>query len=210
VSRATGNMARPAPAGRTGPTGRARSAGQPGAALPGVSDLLRAIHFAAEKHRDHRRKGTVAAPYINHPIAVAEQLAAAGFQDDTGLLMAAVLHDVVEDTDTTKEELARDFGARVAAIVMEVTDDKSLRRSERRERVVRTIAGKSREARLLKLSDLIANVHDVIHHPPHWTDEQKRDYLAWGEDVAGAISGTHAGLEARLAKLLQHARAVIG
>lgn len=189
--------------------GRRAAGSRPEGGGPGVSEVLHAIRFAAEKHRDDRRKGAVAAPYINHPIAVAEQLAAAGLAADHALLMAAVLHDVVEDTDATEAELAATFGPRVAGIVMEVTDDKRLRRSERRERVVRTIAGHSREARLVKLSDLVANVYDVIHHPPHWTHEQKREYLDWVTDVLHAVRGTHDGLEARLHDLLDEANRAI-
>ena len=176
-------------------------------ATASVSRLLDAIRFAAEKHRDDRRKGAIAAPYINHPIAVAEQLAASGIDGDTELLMAAVLHDVVEDTDATGEGLRARFGERVARMVMDVTDDKTLPRRERKALVVRSIAGKSREARLIKLSDLIANVHDLIHHPPHWTDTQKRDYLDWGEAVVEALRGTHSLLEQRFAKLVWQARA---
>ena len=179
-------------------------------APPAVADLLRAIRFAAERHRDHRRKGTTAAPYINHPITVAEQLAAHGFSHETELLMAAVLHDVVEDTETTAEELAAVFGRRVADIVQEVTDDKSLPRDERKARVVRFIADKSLAARLIKLSDLAANVHDVIHHPPHWSDTRKLEYLDWGEAVLERLRGTHAALEARLAALLEEARRGLG
>jgi guanosine-3',5'-bis(diphosphate) 3'-pyrophosphohydrolase len=188
-------------------TGRQQAVRRMPAHLPGVSALLHAVRCAAEKHRDQRRKGATASPYINHPIAVAEQLAAAGFGDDTELLMAAVLHDVLEDTDTSEAELAADFGPRVAGIVREVSDDKSLPRRERRALVVRHIAQCSRSARLVKLSDLIANVHDVIHQPPHWNDEQKQDYLDWGEAVVRELRGTHPGLEQRFAALLAEARA---
>ena len=168
--------------------------------------LLRAISFAAEKHRDHRRKGETAAPYINHPIAVAEQLAAHGMADETELLMAAVLHDVVEDTDATEAELAAAFGLRVAGIVMEVTDDKSLPQLKRKELAVDHIAGKSREARLLKLSDLISNVGDLIHHPPHWSEARKKAYLDWGEAVVRKLRGVHPELEERFDGLLAEAR----
>ncbi len=196
--------------GRSAGRAAARQAPARRAPMPGVSELLHAIRFAAEKHRDDRRKGAVAAPYINHPIAVAEQLAAAGFAEDTGLLMAAVLHDVVEDTETSHAELATAFGPHIAGIVREVTDDKSLPRRERRARVVQGIAGHSREARLVKLSDLIANVDDVIHVPPHWTDEQKTEYLDWAEAVVDGLTGTHAGLERRFAELLAEARRRVG
>ena len=168
--------------------------------------LLGALRFAAERHRDARRKGETAAPYINHPIAVADQLAAHGLGDDVELLMAAVLHDVIEDTDATYEDVQRQFGGRVAGIVQDVSDDKSLDREARRRLVVDTIARKSREARLIKLSDLIANVHDVIHHPPRWTLERKLEYLRWAERVAAAVSGTHAGLESELAGKIAAAR----
>ena len=176
----------------------------------GVSNLLHAIHFAAEKHRDQSRKGSTAAPYINHPIAVAEQLAAAGFEQETGLLMAAVLHDVVEDTDTTEEELREVFGAQVAGIVREVTDDKTLKRTQRREQVVAKIGETSREARLLKLSDLIANIGDLIHHPPNWNNTQKREYLDWGEAVVANLRGTYGPLEERFEQMLAQARAACG
>ena len=181
-----------------------------GKASQDTAALLRAIHFAAEKHRDHRRKGATAAPYINHPIAVAEQLAAAGHGEDKGLLMAAVLHDVIEDTETTPEELSAAFGERVAGIVMEVTDDKSLPRHERKALVVRNIAHKSREARLVKLSDLLSNVGDVIHHPPNWNQERKQEYLDWASQVFAGLRGVDAGLEAALADRLAEASQGIG
>lgn len=171
-----------------------------------MTALLHALRFAAEKHRDHRRKGEIAAPYINHPIAVVQQLAEAGLEHNTELLMAAVLHDVVEDTETTFEEVRRLFGARVASIVNEVTDDKSLSEGERKKRTVKHIAGKSEEARLLKLSDLIANVYDVTHQPPDWSGDRKGRYFDWSEQVAGAMRGIHPGLEKRLGELLVEGR----
>lgn len=168
--------------------------------------LLGAIRFAAERHRDDRRKGETAAPYINHPIAVAEQLAAHGLGEDVELLMAAMLHDVIEDTDATFEDLRAAFGARVAGIVQEVSDDKSLEKEARRQKVVDTIAHKSHAARLVKLSDLIANVHDVIHHPPQWSLERKLNYLRRAEQIAAAVAGTHAKLEALLTAEIAAAR----
>jgi len=171
--------------------------------------LLDAVRFAAEQHRDHRRKGVVAAPYINHPIIVAEQLAGAGVED-AELLMAAVLHDVVEDTETTAEEVEELYGQRVARIVAEVTDDKSLKEEERKRRVVQSIAGKSREAQMLKLSDLAANVYDVVHHPPDWSRERKVRYFDWAEQVAREVRGVHPELERHLAEVLAEGRARLG
>jgi len=168
--------------------------------------LLGAVRFAAERHRDDRRKGETAAPYINHPIAVAEQLAAHGLGEDIELLMAAVLHDVIEDTDATFEDVRDAFGARVAGIVQEVSEDKSLEKEARRRLVVDTIGHKSHAARLVKLSDLIANVHDVIHHPPQWALERKLNYLRRAEQIAAAVAGTHADLETMLSGEIAAAR----
>ena len=172
--------------------------------------LFDALRFAAEKHRDGRRKGPIAAPYINHPITVAEQLAGAGLEGDADLLIAALLHDVVEDTDTPAEELRRRFGDRVAEIVLELTDDKELDWRERKRLVVQSIARKSREAQLIKLSDLIANVSDLIHHPPNWQEERKRGYLLWAETVVGAMRGVQPDLERRFNDLLRDARRSVG
>lgn len=172
--------------------------------------LFDALRFAAEKHRDGRRKGPIAAPYINHPITVAEQLATAGLEDDADLLIAALLHDVVEDTDTTEEELRRRFGDRVATIVLELTDDKQLDWRERKRIVVESIANKSRQAQLIKLSDVTANVSDLIHHPPNWADDRKRGYLRWAELVVEAIRGVQPEMERRFADLLREARRTVG
>lgn len=174
-----------------------------------VHRLLEALRCAADWHRNDRRKGPAAAPYINHPIVVAEQLAAQGLGEDVELLMAAVLHDVIEDTEATFEEVSRAFGSRVANIVQEVSDDKSLEKEVRRKRVVDTIGGKSREARLIKLSDLVANVHDIVDHPPQWSLERKLNYLGWAERVAAAVAGTHAGLEAQLVEKIAATRRVL-
>jgi guanosine-3',5'-bis(diphosphate) 3'-pyrophosphohydrolase len=183
---------------------------------PGIAEygqtarLFEALRFAAEKHRDGRRKGDIAAPYINHPITVAEQLAAAGLEQDTDLLIAALLHDVLEDTQTSAEELRQRFGERVAGIVLELTDDKGLDWRERKRLVVESIGAKSRAAQLIKLSDLTANVTDLIHHPPNWSIERKRGYLAWAERVVGAMRGVQPNLERRFADLLREAYRQVG
>ena len=168
--------------------------------------LLHAIRFAAEQHRDHRRKGEIGAPYINHPIAVAEQLARAGLDHHTDLLIAAVLHDVIEDTETEPEEMEAEFGTVVTNYVMEVSDDQSLEARDRKRIVVEKIGNKSLEARLIKLSDLIANVHDVVHHPPDWEEKRKGWYFDWCQAVVDEIRGTHPVLEAEFDQLIVEAR----
>lgn len=159
--------------------------------------LLRAVAFAAHKHRDQRRKDVGASPYINHPIALATVLAEEGGISDPNVLCAAVLHDTVEDTDTSEAELAATFGPAIAAIVMEVTDDKTLEKAERKRLQVEHAAHISREAKLVKLADKICNLRDILASPPaDWSAARKADYFAWAGAVVDNLRGVHPGLEA--------------
>ncbi|MBW8734911.1 MAG: bifunctional (p)ppGpp synthetase/guanosine-3',5'-bis(diphosphate) 3'-pyrophosphohydrolase, partial [Asticcacaulis sp.] len=123
-----------------------------------TAKLIAAVHFAADKHRYQRRKDTDATPYINHPVALAHILVDEGGIEDTDVLCAALLHDTVEDTDTTPEEIAARFGPRIAAIVMEVTDDKSLPGAARKQAQIDHAPHISLEAKLVKLADKISNL----------------------------------------------------
>ena len=168
--------------------------------------LFHALHFAADKHRDQRRKGEDASPYINHPIVVAETLARFGVTDRV-TLQAAVLHDTIEDTETIPEELEAEFGPRVRDVVLEVTDDKDLPKRERKEVQVRTAPSLSRRAKLIRIADKIANVHDVIHAPPaDWTVEWRLGYIDWTERVVEGCRGCHPELEAYFDELVAEAR----
>lgn len=168
--------------------------------------LLHAVHFAADKHRDQRRKGEDASSYINHPIAVAETLARHGVTDPV-TLQAAVLHDTLEDTETTPGELEAVFGPEVRAVVMEVTDDKALPRQERKEQQVRQAPELSRRAKLVRIADKISNVHDVLHAPPaDWPMEWRLGYVDWTERVVDACRGCHEELEAHYDEVLAEAR----
>jgi (p)ppGpp synthase/HD superfamily hydrolase len=168
--------------------------------------LLHALHFAADKHRDQRRKGEDASPYINHPILVAETLARHGVTDLV-TLQAAILHDTIEDTETTPQELESVFGPDVRAVVMEVTDDKSLPKQERKEQQVRLAPGLSRKAKLVRIADKISNVHDVLHAPPaDWPLEWRLGYVDWTERVVDGCRGSHEALEAHYDEVLAEAR----
>lgn len=146
--------------------------------------LLKAVHFAANKHRDQRRKDVHASPYINHPINVAQILADVGGVDDIEILAAAVLHDTVEDTETTIGELVKEFGSRVARVVGEVTDDKTLPKAERKQLQIEHARHISEEGALVKIADKISNVEDVTNNPPEgWDDKRRREYLDWAEQV---------------------------
>ncbi len=159
--------------------------------------LLKAIHFAADKHRDQRRKGAGHAPYINHPVAVAQTLWEVGGVRDATTLLAAVLHDTIEDTDTTPEELARLFGEEVLSVVLEVTDDKSLPKQTRKKLQIEHAAQLSSRARLVKLGDKICNLRDMIDFPPpDWSLKRLQTYAIWTENVIARIRGTNAALEA--------------
>ena len=159
--------------------------------------LLKALAFAAHKHRDQRRKDPEASPYINHPIALADVLVNEGGVTDVEVLCAALLHDTVEDTATTPEELEAAFGERVARIVAEVTDDKALPKAERKRLQVEHAGELSPEAKLVKLADKICNLRDVAERaPPSWDLARRREYFDWAKRVVDGLRGTHPRLEA--------------
>jgi GTP diphosphokinase / guanosine-3',5'-bis(diphosphate) 3'-diphosphatase len=157
---------------------------------------LRAAAFAADKHRNQRRKDQEATPYINHPIALARLLVCEAAERDPPTLAAALLHDTVEDTDTTFEELEQEFGPTIAGIVREVTDDKSLPKNERKRLQVEHAADASRQAKAVKLADKICNLRDLVTSPPvDWSIERKREYFDWTKQVVDAARGAHPRLE---------------
>ena len=159
--------------------------------------VLQALAFAADKHRDQRRKDAAASPYINHPIALANVLVREGEVTDPAVLAAALLHDTVEDTQTTPAELKTAFGPAVAAIVEEVTDDKSLPKAERKRLQIEHAATMSREAKLVKLADKICNLRDMADHPPaKWDLVRRREYFEWAKAVIDGLRGVHPRLEA--------------
>lgn len=165
------------------------------------AELIDAIAFAAHEHRDQRRKDAQASPYINHPIALARVLAVEGGVTDRLALLGAVLHDTVEDTKTTEAELGEHFGANVAAVVMEVTDDKTLAKERRKELQIEHAPRLSHAARLIKLADKTCNLRDVATSPPvGWPLERRREYFDWAGRVIDALRGTDARLEAAFAR----------
>lgn len=158
--------------------------------------LIRAAAFAAHKHRNQRRKDADASPYINHPIALADVLANEGGIVDPVVLAAALLHDTIEDTDTTQAELEAAFGPAIAVVVAEVTDDKALPKPERKRLQVEHASHISRPAKLVKLADKICNLRDVANSPPaDWAIERKREYFDWARSVVDRMRGTHEVLE---------------
>lgn len=173
-----------------------------------TSLLLKALHFAADKHRDQRRKDSQASPYINHPITVAQILSEVGAVDDVEVLIAAILHDTVEDTETTIEELEKEFGSRVAGIVGEVTDDKTLSKAERKRLQIEHARHISKEGALVKIADKISNVQDVTHSPPKgWDDKRRLEYLDWAEQVVKSCPVVNASLSDQFDDVLCNGKA---
>ncbi len=165
-----------------------------------LRSLMAALAFAADKHRDQKRKGADASPYINHPIEVARILVEEGAVSDPVVLLAAILHDTIEDTATSESDLRENFGDAVAEVVLEVTDDKSLEKSERKRMQVEHAPHLSERAKLVKLADKIANVRDVAERPPQWPLERRQEYFDWAQRVVQGLSGTSAALEEAFAK----------
>ena len=161
------------------------SAMKPRTAEPQLFD---ALAFAAYKHRDQRRKDAHASPYINHPIALAHLLSVEGGVTDTRTLIAAVLHDTIEDTETTYEELRARFGKLVADMVAEVTDDKALPKAERKRLQVVHAPHKTKRAALVKLADKTWNLRDMADNPPvNWSFERRREYFDWAKAVIDGL-----------------------
>jgi guanosine-3',5'-bis(diphosphate) 3'-pyrophosphohydrolase len=162
-----------------------------------IARVVDALAFAAEKHRNQRRKDREASPYINHPIDLVNILVNEAQVTDPVVLMAAVLHDTVEDTATTLDELTARFGAEVSGIVAEVTDDKTLPKDERKRVQVEHAAHASFRAQQVKLADKISNLRDLATRPPaSWEQSRKRAYFDWAKQVVDPMRERHPVLAA--------------
>ncbi len=172
-----------------------------------TTKLLQAANFAARRHRRQKRKGENGEPYINHPLEVAHLLTRIGNLKDTDILIAAILHDTVEDTKTTEEEINEMFGKAVASMVMEVTDDKTLPKAERKKLQVEHAPHLSDGAKQIKLADKISNIEDIADNPPEdWSIERRLEYIEWGENVVAGLRGVNENLENYFDDLVVKAR----
>src|SRR5690606_25318112 len=153
------------------------------------------LEFAAHNHRDQRRKDADASPYISHPLSVANVLRNEGRIADPAILAAALLHDTLEDTETSFEELRGQFGEEIADVVVEVTDTKWLSKDSRKRLQVSKAAHSSTRARAVKIADKISNLRDILASPPaDWTLERKQGYFDWAKQVVDGVRGAHAQL----------------
>jgi guanosine-3',5'-bis(diphosphate) 3'-pyrophosphohydrolase len=173
--------------------------------------LIRALRFSADMHRYQRRKDEAQSPYINHPIEVAQLLWQVGGVRDADVLLAALLHDTIEDTQTSPDEIRKLFGERVLALVLEVTDDKALPKAERKRLQIENAPHKSAGAKLIKLADKSCNVRDLAGSPPKgWSVQRRREYLLWTEQVVAGLRGTNAALEAYYDGELKSGKILLG
>ena len=166
--------------------------------------VLSAAVFAADKHAKQRRKGAAAEPYINHLLEVAQLVADAVREPDTNLLIAALLHDTIEDVGVTGEELAQRFGNDVATLVLEVTDDKTLPKEERKRLQIEHASKISARAQTIKLADKISNLRSILSSPPtDWSFERRKEYFTWARQVVEGFSAPNPVLKEEFENTIQ-------
>jgi guanosine-3',5'-bis(diphosphate) 3'-pyrophosphohydrolase len=166
--------------------------------------IIKCVNFAAVKHKNQRRKDPEKTPYINHVIGVAEILTDEGNVRDVEVIQAAVLHDTVEDTDTSFDEIEAEFGVNVCQLVKEMTDDKSLPKAERKRLQIEHAAGSSPSAKLVKLADKLYNLRDLERATPEgWTPERVQEYYEWAQKVVNGLRGTNKNLEDNLDEIFK-------
>ncbi len=159
--------------------------------------LLKALSFAANKHKDQRRKDIEVSPYINHPISLANILCNEAHITDVEIICGALLHDTVEDTNTTPNELEEEFGSSIKNIVMDVTDDMTLPKDVRKRKQIEHAAHILDKSKQVKIADKISNLRDVANnHPPDWGLERRQKYFDHAKNVIDQLRGVHPALEA--------------
>ena len=164
--------------------------------VPGLPLVMLAAQFAADRHKTQRRRGAAREPYINHLLEVAALLATATEGRDPELVIAGLLHDLIEDQGVGADEIARQFGVGVAALVLEATTDKSLPEAERQRLQVAHAPHKSPRARMLRVADLTSNLRALRQSPPaDWSIDRRRDYFLWAHDVAAGSRGLNVDID---------------
>jgi guanosine-3',5'-bis(diphosphate) 3'-pyrophosphohydrolase len=169
-----------------------------------IHAIFSAAQFAADKHASQRRKGKLGEPYINHLIEVAQLVSGALEEPDTNLVIAALLHDSIEDVGVTRDELVQRFGSDVADLVAEVTDDKSLPEGERKRLQVENARKKSVRAQMIKLADKISNLRSILSSPPvDWDFQRKQEYFERAKKVVDGLTAPNPVLQAEFQSTLQ-------
>lgn len=180
------------------------------AVISDITLILEAAEFAAARHQKQKRKGKSRRPYIGHCIEVAATIATVAGLEDPNVLAAALLHDTVEDTRTTREEIREQFGSAVDDLVAEVTDDKRLKKQKRKQAQIDHAPHLSPGAKVIKLADKISNVREIAHDPPkQWSVKRREKYFDWANAVVVAMGDVDPELESRFAETLAEARAIL-
>lgn len=170
-------------------------------------EYLKALEFAAKRHKNQRRKDRKRTPYINHPISVCYELAETGQVRDPAILKAAVLHDTLEDTPTEQEEIKEKFGIEVLNLVLELTDNKELPKKVRKALQIKHASVRSDAAKQIKLADKICNISDIVGNPPiDWNRRRKIEYLDWAEQVVNEMRGVNEKLENKFDEMIRTGR----
>ena len=167
--------------------------------------IIKAAEFAAEKHKFQRRKGFLRIPYVNHPLKVCKLLSDVG-EHNLDLLVSAILHDVLEDTDATFEELNKLFGESISSIVFEVSDNMKLSEMERKELQISKAPFLSDNAKLIKISDKYCNISDLINYPINWSKERKINYINWSLKVYEGCKGRNNKLDEMFMSICKEAK----
>jgi (p)ppGpp synthase/HD superfamily hydrolase len=168
-----------------------------------VHHLLEAVEFAAYKHQKQVRKDKGRTPYLVHPLSVAHHLLTVGSVRDPDIIIAGLFHDILEDTETSYQELVNLFGERVAAFVQEVTDDKNLPKEERKRLQIVTAPHKSAGAAQIKLADKWDNLSDLLtNRMPDWSEQRIQDYFKWAKSVIEALPWVNASLLSAVRRVL--------
>jgi guanosine-3',5'-bis(diphosphate) 3'-pyrophosphohydrolase len=174
------------------------------------STIIEAVHFAAQKHTGQQRKGAKGEPYINHPVHVAQIIHTIGGVSDFEVLAASILHDTLEDTNTSERELEEKFGKPILDLVKEVTDDKSLPKQKRKQLQIEHAPHLSVGATLIKIADKISNITDITTSPPKdWDTNRKQDYLNWGQAVVDNCKEVNRPLLDHFYSILEKAKIVL-
>jgi (p)ppGpp synthase/HD superfamily hydrolase len=174
--------------------------------MKGWVAVLRAADAAARWHVHQRRKGAAEEPYINHLLEVASLVAAATEGKNPTVVIAALLHDAIEDQEVPRELIAREFGEDVATLVEEVTDDRQLDKQQRKRIQAETACKKTDDAKRIKLADKTSNLRAVTFSPPRdWSVKQRLEYVRWAKEVASGLQGVSLLLEQQFDRAAEEA-----
>jgi len=177
--------------------------------IDNLATILSAAHFAAEKHANQKRKGKAGEPYINHLLEVAQLVSSALTEPDPNLIIATLLHDTIEDAGVTERDIIERFGLDIARLVLEVTDDKSLPKQERKRLQIENAPKKSHRAQMIKVADKISNLRSVLASPPaEWDRERKVKYFEWAKQVVGALRSPNPVLLAEFERTYERIREI--